>query len=739
MEENTPKVFFISYHEQDHERAEWIAWQLEEIGHTCIVKAWDFRPGSNSVLNTDNALKQADRVILVLSPDYLEAAQTQPEWAATFVQDPTGTHKKLLPVRVRECQIEGLLRSIVYIDLVGVDDIIARERLLNGILPGRVKPLEAPVFSGTALHPSSAVLSYPRRNVLIASLGDSPAVISAMYDLLTKRENLSIDRLIVLCPEGEENEDEDVRCAYEQVQRALPELIEEKRLIYKQLPFRDADSWGHGCNFLKILYELLGQHQEKGDTVYLSLAGGRKSMAALMAWVVPFFPCIEKLYHVIDKGEQVRSGSRYFLPVREIAILPDDRFSYVMHPPLDQLILVDIPLEGGLQLGSNIHQKLTSDTINALAKGEYEEEQALIIGQMAIQGGKDPLLAVRVTKEVERQFDLLRMQNPMIARKVISGLLKLSDMEVLQQSGNELDTLSFKLGKSSKAKRLLHYFKELEVPVHPVFYTDPNDLVAYPDRQVNKVVICSLEREASRTYRSLRDVTASPGFSMKDSSDVTNLFVPPEPADSVLIVPLGTSPMVATQLYTLLERREQRTIHEVVLIYPGQSTLINRGAEIIEDMLLNENLLPNKVSCKRVPVPSHRDIDSPTACREFQQILEAQIERVRDEYPLCKVDLALSGGRKGMTAMTIFAAQRQHIPFVYHTLITDEPLSEEIEAKTAEEIEDETTIEKLSETNLTEQQLKDRLFLDDYRLPDEAYPYARFTLFRVPVFAAETK
>jgi hypothetical protein len=124
-------------------------------------------------------------------------------------------------------------------------------------------------------------------------------------------------------------------------------------------------------------------------------------------------------------------------------------------------------------------------------------------------------------------------------------------------------------------------------------------------------------------------------------------------------------------------------------------------------------------------VRGRRDIDSPDACREFQQVLEDEIDRVRREYPLCKVDLALSGGRKGMTAMTIFAAQRKNIPFVYHTLITDEELSERIEK--------ETTIERLSETDLTEQQLKARLFLEAY----EPRPYAHFTLFRVPVFAAE--
>ena len=40
--------------------------------------------------------------------------------AAAFAQDPTGKKRKLIPVRVAECALTGLLAPIVYIDLIGL-------------------------------------------------------------------------------------------------------------------------------------------------------------------------------------------------------------------------------------------------------------------------------------------------------------------------------------------------------------------------------------------------------------------------------------------------------------------------------------------------------------------------------------------------------------------------------------------------------------------------------------------
>lgn len=142
------KDFFVSYNKADRAWAEWIAWELEAASYTTVVQAWDFRAGSDFVLEMDKALKETARTLAVLSKEYLAAAFTQPEWAAALATDPTGEQCVLVPVRVRECTPEGLLRSRVYIDLLGLDEGSARKALIAGIERGRIKPSAQPPFPG---------------------------------------------------------------------------------------------------------------------------------------------------------------------------------------------------------------------------------------------------------------------------------------------------------------------------------------------------------------------------------------------------------------------------------------------------------------------------------------------------------------------------------------------------------------------------------------------------------------
>ena len=149
MDTEAPKDFFISYTHADQRWAEWIAWHLEEAGYHTMIQAWDFLAGSNFVLEMDAAARQATRTIAVLSPDYVTSQFTPSEWAAAFKRDPTGDQGLLVPVRVRACDIEGLMGQVVYIDLVDQDEAVARATLLRGIKHERRKPSSPPVFPST--------------------------------------------------------------------------------------------------------------------------------------------------------------------------------------------------------------------------------------------------------------------------------------------------------------------------------------------------------------------------------------------------------------------------------------------------------------------------------------------------------------------------------------------------------------------------------------------------------------
>lgn len=132
--------FFISYAQADREWAEWIATTLERSGHSTVVQAWDFLPGTNFVFEMQKATANARQTVVVLSPDYLNSAYATAEWTASFALDPASSERKLIPVRVQECMPEGLLKAIVFIDLVGLNKHEAAQVLLGGIKPGRQRP-----------------------------------------------------------------------------------------------------------------------------------------------------------------------------------------------------------------------------------------------------------------------------------------------------------------------------------------------------------------------------------------------------------------------------------------------------------------------------------------------------------------------------------------------------------------------------------------------------------------------
>jgi len=114
--------FLISYTHEDLPWAKWIAQQLEKAGYSTILPDRDFLPGSNLALEMDSATKRAVRTIAVLSADYLASKFTPSEWAAAFRRDPRGEQGLLLLVRVKPCDIQGLLRQLIYIDLVDKDE-----------------------------------------------------------------------------------------------------------------------------------------------------------------------------------------------------------------------------------------------------------------------------------------------------------------------------------------------------------------------------------------------------------------------------------------------------------------------------------------------------------------------------------------------------------------------------------------------------------------------------------------
>jgi hypothetical protein len=165
--------FFVSYTQADRAWAEWLAWELEAAGYTTVLQAWDMPAGTAFVHAVDQAVQHARHILLVLSPAYLHSQMAEAEWRPGFKADPSGTQRRLLPVRVEDCQPAGLLADRVWIDLTGTDEATARMRLREEVaraLRGPGRPATPPRFPRTP----AAAATRPRFPTALPSVWNLP-------------------------------------------------------------------------------------------------------------------------------------------------------------------------------------------------------------------------------------------------------------------------------------------------------------------------------------------------------------------------------------------------------------------------------------------------------------------------------------------------------------------------------------------------------------------------------------
>ena len=127
------KDFFISYNKNDEKKAKWIGGCLERSGYSVIIQAWDFQIGNNFIIEMQKAVNNSERVITILSQNYINSEFCQAEWAVTFAKDPTGEKRLLIPIRIEEIKLPGFFSTSIYIDLFGIDEETAQKRLLQAI------------------------------------------------------------------------------------------------------------------------------------------------------------------------------------------------------------------------------------------------------------------------------------------------------------------------------------------------------------------------------------------------------------------------------------------------------------------------------------------------------------------------------------------------------------------------------------------------------------------------------
>ncbi|MGO9896920.1 MAG: TIR domain-containing protein, partial [Bryobacteraceae bacterium] len=153
MNDSEKTSFFISYAAADRTWADWIARELENNGYSTFFDAKEIKPGGNFIHQVRQALAHCDQMIMLLTPRYLRSEFTTAEWSAAFARDPAGERGMLLPVRVENCDPGDLIGRMGFVDLVGLDEVAARDRLLRHIMQARAKASSPPISPNRGREP----------------------------------------------------------------------------------------------------------------------------------------------------------------------------------------------------------------------------------------------------------------------------------------------------------------------------------------------------------------------------------------------------------------------------------------------------------------------------------------------------------------------------------------------------------------------------------------------------------
>lgn len=106
------KDFFVSYTGADKHFATWVAEVLERSDYSVVIQAWDFRPGDNFVSKINESLIHCEKLVIILSENYLKSKWCEAEWTTKFAEQTRINENRLIPIRVEPVNLEGLLAQI---------------------------------------------------------------------------------------------------------------------------------------------------------------------------------------------------------------------------------------------------------------------------------------------------------------------------------------------------------------------------------------------------------------------------------------------------------------------------------------------------------------------------------------------------------------------------------------------------------------------------------------------------
>ena len=230
------------------------------------------------------------------------------------------------------------------------------------------------------------------KKLLLATLGTTPAVITEAIDLLAE-QNIHVDGVQLLM-----TQDADVQECYELLVQHLP--THDGISWVDPVPiaaYGDVDTPEAAVEFMQKACRILKTYRDAGYCLFVSIAGGRKAMSALLALAVQFYGA-ERLFHVwVPPWIEEEGDISKLRPWRDFP----ERLNEALHPPLnvqesDRPRIVDLPFIGLFPLLDEIRAALQGEEIPS-----KEIKRLLIANGLLTSQGEPTDLGSRVATILE--------------------------------------------------------------------------------------------------------------------------------------------------------------------------------------------------------------------------------------------------------------------------------------------------------------------------------------------------
>ena len=122
---------FISYHPNNQDWADWVLWHINDAGMSVSAEPCSIDSGKEFSAHVTNAFEKASKLIILISPDYLELGITKRIWNKALSIDPLGRDGVVIPLMVWSTDAGKLPKDLKIVSLVGLDESVAKQVLLE--------------------------------------------------------------------------------------------------------------------------------------------------------------------------------------------------------------------------------------------------------------------------------------------------------------------------------------------------------------------------------------------------------------------------------------------------------------------------------------------------------------------------------------------------------------------------------------------------------------------------------